>query len=60
LYCSKNFAIFIKILLPNTDEDTILSDAIVDRIIPNSYQIMIEGKMSMRERYGIHKSKVDE
>lgn len=43
-----------------SDEDTILSDAIVDRIIPNSYQIMIEGKMSMRERYGIHKSQVDE
>jgi len=37
-------------------EDTMLSDAIVDRIIPNSYEIMIEGNISMRERHGIHKS----
>lgn len=38
------------------EEDTILSDAIVDRIIPNSYEIMIEGNISMRERHGIHQS----
>jgi len=37
-----------------SEEDTILSDAIVDRIIPNSYEIMIEGNISMRERHGIH------
>lgn len=38
------------------EEDTLLCDAIVDRIIPNSYEIMIEGHISMRERHGIHNS----
>lgn len=33
-------------------EDT-LADAILDRIIHNSYQILIDGKESMRERQGI-------
>jgi len=33
-------------------QDT-LADAILDRIIHNSYQILIEGIMSMRERKGI-------
>lgn len=33
-------------------EDT-LADAILDRIIHDSYQIMIDGKESMRERHGI-------
>jgi DNA replication protein DnaC len=37
-----------------SEDDAILSDAIVDRIIPNSYEVMIEGNISMRERHGIH------
>ncbi len=38
-----------------TNEAVTLSDAIIDRIKHNSYEIMIEGNMSMRERYGIKK-----
>lgn len=38
-----------------TIETETLSDAIVDRIKHNSYEIMIEGNESMRERYGIKK-----
>jgi len=39
------------------EEDATLSEAIVDRIIPNSYEIMIEGSISMRERHGIHSAR---
>lgn len=34
-------------------EDT-LADAILDRIIHDSYTIFIDGKISMRERHGLH------
>ncbi|MBY0595223.1 IS21-like element helper ATPase IstB [Bacillus bingmayongensis] len=33
--------------------EDILADAIVDRIVHDSYSILIDGKMSMRERHGI-------
>lgn len=34
-------------------EDT-LADAILDRIVHDSYNILIDGKMLMRERHGIN------
>ena len=36
-----------------TPEDGTVSEAIIDRIIHNSIEIMVEGKSSMRERKGI-------
>lgn len=33
--------------------DDTLADAILDRIIHDSYSILIDGEMSMRERHGI-------
>ena len=40
-----------------TPEDSTVSEAIIDRIIHNSFEIMVEGKSSMRERLGIKASK---
>lgn len=39
------------------DNDSPVSDAIMDRIIHNSYEVMIHGRISMRERHGLKAEK---
>lgn len=38
---------------PDSDERSAITVAILDRISRNSYELLIDGKISMRERYGL-------
>lgn len=38
---------------PDPESQSPISEAIMDRIIHNSYEIMVEGRVSMRERKGL-------
>lgn len=44
---------------PDPNNDSPISEAIMDRIIHNSYEIMIDGRISMRERHGLKQSVKD-
>ena len=41
---------------PDSENDSPISDAIMDRIVHNSYEVKIQGRISMRERHGLNSS----
>lgn len=47
-------------IAPNPESDSPVSEAIMDRIIHNSYEIMVEGRISMRERKGLKAASSEE
>lgn len=38
---------------PNSESDSPVSEAIMDRIIHNAYEVLVDGRVSMRERKGL-------
>lgn len=44
---------------PDPENDSPISEAIMDRIIHNAYEILVAGNISMRERHGLSCSETD-
>ena len=44
---------------PDPENDSPISEAIMNRIVHNAYQILVDGNTSMRERHGIRSNEIE-
>ena len=44
---------------PDPENDSPISEAIMDRVVHNAYQILVDGNTSMRERHGIRSNEIE-
>ena len=44
---------------PDPENDSPISEAIMDRIVHNAYQILVDGNTSIRERHGIRSNEIE-
>ena len=44
---------------PDPESDSPICEAIMDRVIHNAYEILVDGKQSMRERYGLKAEEIE-
>ena len=44
---------------PEPESGSPICDSIMDRVVHNAYQILVDGKQSMRQRYGLKAEKIE-
>jgi len=45
--------VWYKVINPDPESDSPISEAIMDRIIHNAFDVTVGGRISMRERHGL-------